>query len=51
MLALVWREAEMAAYRGPWRGDRGTMMGPELAATRVDALRSRIAQLQLYLQD
>jgi len=45
---LAYREAERAAHLGPWRENAGMDQGPLIEALHVDAIRSRIRELQYF---
>jgi len=42
------KQAEAAVAKAPWQRDRGSMVGPDIEAMNVDAIRARIAELSYY---
>lgn len=45
---LAYRDAQLKADNGPWRADRGSMASPDIEALNVDAIRTRIDELNYY---
>lgn len=45
---LAYRDAQLKADNGPWRADRGSMASPDIETLNVDAIRTRIDELNYY---
>jgi uncharacterized protein YecT (DUF1311 family) len=45
---LAYRDAQLKADNGPWRADRGSMASPDIEALNVNAIRTRIDELNYY---
>lgn len=45
---IAYRDAKAAADGAPWQAERGSMVGPDLEALRVDAIKTRIQELRYY---
>jgi len=45
---IAYRDAKTAADGAPWQAERGSMVGPDLKALRVDAIKTRIQELRYY---
>lgn len=48
---LAFRNAEAMAQDGPWTVSRGTIVRVEVMSTRIDTLKERVREIQLYLGD
>lgn len=45
---IAYRDAKATADRAPWQTERGSMVGPDLEALRIDAIKARIQELRYY---
>ncbi|MCT7326041.1 lysozyme inhibitor LprI family protein [Ralstonia mojiangensis] len=45
---LAYRNAQRAADNAPWRADSGSMASPDIEGLNVEAIRTRIAELEYY---
>ncbi len=45
---IAYRDASAPADNGPWQNDRGSMVGPDIAAMKIDEIKARIRQLKYY---
>ena len=45
---LAYRNAQKTADNAPWRADSGSMASPDIEGLNVEAIRTRIAELEYY---
>ena len=45
---LAYRNAQKAADNAPWRADAGSVASPDIEGLNVEAIRTRIAELEYY---